>query len=905
MKIPRLALVLALFFLSAIIFARDIEVTVEDEDLAMPLEGATVVLRGGRQFICNEKGIAHVTLPDDRPVIISITYPGYETFKLSIPGADAAKSGQVEKFKAAMRLGGIMQGQELVLEASRPETSETRSGRSVAISDRELTRTAEIGIVEDVMNSVKLLPGVGYTGMFSAMPSIRGGDPGDLMAVLDGFYVERPYYWMGSISIFDPKMVSSARLSHGVFSARYGHTISGLLEITSKSPSSTETEIEAAIGTSATSLNLSVPLSGKGGILFMGKVTYWDTLIWAAQGLSHITENETLDAVNSVSTAPYIRSAAISMNYRFTPDFEWRLNAFFGSDGVGAEYKTDYTSNTDDNVEGVMEMKADYNNYQGFLITGFSASPTPKVALRFSGGIGVLETLTKDYVDNRITAAFNDDFLNLFSDINPLILHQLGLEKGNTYSAPNVNAEIDMENTIFNAQGRFDTDVDLGKGFIAAVGVQELYSLWMLREDVSLGFMEIQLFNKDGNNNLKNYDKLPSQIDYYINFLNSNNMNIPYLAIVIPQNYNSDVQNQGFTTSVYGLIEYKSPNQRFGTELGLRVDHLYFKGKNFEFQTMPALNPRFNVDFGILKNRGTIDSLTVTAGTGLFSSINPLLCFFDPGNFEIGDSVDDIEVKFNRAWTSVIGTKIDFAQKYSINIEGYYKYVYDRGYITADVLTLTPSFHFDGIGEVWGFDVQLQKMESRYWDGWISYTFTWAKYRDPSGGGAGLSMGSTNTVSDSWYYPSFHRFHNFNLVLNLKPLQWFNIAFRFGFASGQPRRKVSDEIVPYPVIYIDDEGNPKILQKYRRKSLAPEDQGIERSPWSFPLDIKFSFFPVNKNGRASMEIYAAGENMMSLFYSPPGRTTFNQYTGREDQGSSSGSFDLPIPMVSFGVKWRY
>jgi Outer membrane receptor proteins, mostly Fe transport len=906
MKIPRLALIFAFFFLPAIIFARDIELTVEDEDLAMPLEGATVVLRSGRKFICNEKGKALVTLPDDKPAIISITYPGYETFRLSIPGADAAKSGQIEKFTAAMRLGGIMQGQELVLEAARPETSETRSGRSVAISDRELTRTAEIGIVEDVMNSVKLLPGVGYTGMFSAMPSIRGGDPGDLMAVLDGFYVERPYYWMGSISIFDPKMVSSARLSHGVFSARYGHTISGLLEITSKSPSSTETEIEAAIGTSATSLNLSVPLSGKGGILFMGKVTYWDTLIWAAQGLSHVTENETLNAVNSISTAPYIRSAALSMNYRFTPDFEWRLNAFFGSDGVGADFKTDYTSNTDDSVEGVMEMKADYNNYQGFIITGFSASPAPKVALRFSGGIGILETITEDYVDNRITAAFNDDFLNLFSNVPQTIINRFGLVQGNKYSAPNVNAVIDMENTIFNAQSRFDADVDLGKGFIVAGGVQELYSLWMLREDISLGFTEIRLFDKDGNNNLKNYKgDLPQDIEYYYLFLNSNNMNIPYLAIVIPRNgYNSNVRNQGFTTSAYGLIEYKTPNQRFGTELGLRVDHLYFKGKNFEFQTMPALNPRFNIDFGIIKNRGVIESLTVTAGTGLFSSINPLFCFFDPGNFEIGDSVDDLEVKFNRAWTSVIGTKIDFAQKYSINIEGYYKHVYDRGYITVDMLDITPSFHFDGIGEVWGFDVQLQKLESRYWDGWISYTYTWAKYRDPSSGantGTGVVL-SNNNLGDIWYYPSFHRFHNFNLVLNIKPLLWFNIALRFGFASGQPRRKVDDKIYPYPVIILDENNNPAIIQKYRRSSWYDDN---ERTPWSFPLDIKFSFFPVNKNGRASMEIYAAGENMMSLFYSPPGRTTFNQYTGKEDQGGSSGSFDLPIPMVSFGVKWRY
>jgi hypothetical protein len=227
-----------------------------------------------------------------------------------------------------------MQGRELVIEAARPETNETKTGRSVAISEQELVRTAEIGIIEDVMSSIRLLPGVGYTGIFGAMPSIRGGDPGDLMASYDGFYLENPYYWMGGVSIFDPKMVSSERFSHGVFSSRYGHTISGLLEITSKQPSTTETEMELAVGSSAASLNLSLPLNGRGGILFMGKVTYWDTLIWTAQGLSRIIDNETLNMINAIKRSPYIRSAALSANYRISPDIDWRLNGFFGSDGV-------------------------------------------------------------------------------------------------------------------------------------------------------------------------------------------------------------------------------------------------------------------------------------------------------------------------------------------------------------------------------------------------------------------------------------------------------------------------------------------------------------------------------------------------------------------------------------------
>lgn len=70
------------------------------------------------------------------------------------------------------------------------EKTQVHTGRSVTIAERELARTAEIGLMEDIMSAVKLLPGVGYTSMFNAKPSIRGGDPGDLIAALDGFILK-------------------------------------------------------------------------------------------------------------------------------------------------------------------------------------------------------------------------------------------------------------------------------------------------------------------------------------------------------------------------------------------------------------------------------------------------------------------------------------------------------------------------------------------------------------------------------------------------------------------------------------------------------------------------------------------------------------------------------------------
>jgi hypothetical protein len=561
---------------------------------------------------------------------------------------------------------------------------------------------------------------------------------------------------------------------------------------------------------------------------------------------------------------------------------------------VGADYKTDYD---DEGIKGRMEMKADYDNYQGFLISGLTASPASKLALRFSGGAGFIETITKDMIDNNVTVKYNDSFwdkLDSYYASSSLPLPSSLFKKGPEYTAPNVNATVEMESTVFTAQARADADFELGKGFIAAAGVQELYSLWKQTGDIGLDFIEVNVRRLLENGNLGELAGVETYLKYF--------EPIPNAAIIRPMGYKLDVHNQGFTTSAYGLVEYKSPNKRIGAELGLRLDHLYFLGKNFDMQTDPALNPRFNIDFNILKNKGVFDSVDITLGTGLFSSVDKLMSFISP-NF--GDGAP--KVKFNRAWTSVIGFKTDIAESYSFNIEGYYKRVFDRTYLTADTVSssnITPSFNYDGVGNVYGFDLQLQKLESRYWDGWISYSFNWTRYNNPkSRDRRSGSQPNQESGSGFWFWPSFHRFHNCNIVMNIKPLQWFNIGIRFGFASGQPRNKISNEIYPYPALLVKDDGLT-IIQKYDRESWYDEN---ERTAWSLPFDIKFSFFLANrKGGRANTEIYLAAENLSTLFYNPPGNTTFNEYTGKEDEGGTGASgFNLPFPMISFGFKWRY
>jgi hypothetical protein len=71
------------------------------------------------------------------------------------------------------------------------------------------------------------------------------------------------------------------------------------------------------------------------------------------------------------------------------------------------------------------------------------------------------------------------------------------------------------------------------------------------------------------------------------------------------------------------------------------------------------------------------------------------------------------------------------------------------------------------------------------------------------------------------------------------------------------------------------------------------------------MDIKFSIFGGNKNGKTRYEIYFALENVLAFVYTSSGNTSYNQYTGEIDTGSNSASYEIPMPIPSFGFKISY
>jgi hypothetical protein len=181
----------------------------------------------------------------------------------------------------------------------------------------------------------------------------------------------------------------------------------------------------------------------------------------------------------------------------------------------------------------------------------------------------------------------------------------------------------------------------------------------------------------------------------------------------------------------------------------------------------------------------------------------------------------------------------------------------------------------------------LQKFNSRYWDGWISYSYINARYRDP---------GSTSyaTNNGGWYYPEFHRFHTLNIIVNYKPVKAVQLSTRFSLASGIP--------IPETVDIIPDRDIPGSPPPYERIQAYADNS---RAGLVIPLDIKLSLYTFNPRGKVQREIYFSFENLLSLAYQAKAQKGFDSNTGKETSSNGLASYDLPIPLVTFGIKWSY
>jgi outer membrane receptor protein involved in Fe transport len=264
--------------------------------------------------------------------------------------------------------------------------------------------------------------------------------------------------------------------------------------------------------------------------------------------------------------------------------------------------------------------------------------------------------------------------------------------------------------------------------------------------------------------------------------------------------------------------------------------------------------------------------------------MNNSIVYIDNDDF----TVDDFDLKQQRSWTSIAGLKAQFPWSWSVSVEAYFKYLTNvarTDFKYNEDMTRYARYYFDGEGRIWGVDLMLQKQSGRFWDGWLSYSFNVAQSRYPTETGE----------AGKWAYPGYHRFHNLNLVLNIKPVPPFNILVRAGLASGALKNFTvsSGASIPFPVFEVDTNG--KLVEIAERWVREKVETYRDRDGFALPLDVKFSWNGFNIKAKSLWELYVSIENMLWFVKT--------KKTGNESEPAISYSLPMPIPSVGFKWSW--
>ena len=839
-----LAILLALA--PALAFADELKVLVFDKELEIPLEGANISLKENSSASAqtDQNGEAVLVLPDNvSSGEIEASLPGYQK--------------SLEKFSAANKeirialsmSSGAIEGQALVVNRASPDGAEEKTGVSTVMSKEKMRVTASMGLMEDCMASVRTLPGVSYSGAWGTEPSIRGAEPRELSCLLDGMYTIFPWHWGGGISIFNPAMVESIKLSNGIFSAKYGRASSGILEATTIKPDYEKFHLNLGIATASADAFAQIPFGKKiGGMILGAHLTYLEPVLGLYKALGS-------DSLDMLKRPPYIRDFFLKANFTPKPELDISLIGFFGSDGL----EVDQTEK-----DGFLETNAkmDYDIYQA--LAGLNIKYLASDKLLFRGSLsynGMFEDLGMKISENG-RVYYNPDFVKKYHTRFPSVNY------GGFYTLKNLETEYDEKINSHLLSGRFDTELQASEKNRLSFGIDEFVSTNKITEFqnryVDIGEGDARLFKK--------------------------------------AKWQSDLSgNNLLSNAAYVSWNFGNENDLIQSELGLRFEHMviFNTADDFCLNLIPDVCPRASITITPFRDKGLLDKASFTIGSGLFTSVQRDIMLVTNGM-----GLENFDMHSNRAIFAVLGANAALTNGWNFKLESYYKYYLSRVY--SYTVTSAQSGYSDtqmlfkdnGKGHVFGIDAMIEKKAGKKWDGYLSYSFVYSRLKNPATVGANDYVTTmSNAPLDEWYYPSYHRFHTLNIVSNWHLGKGWTITVKGTLATGAPKQEVGQ--VSCYATKMDD---GTIVQRYSRSSFYSDTL---RTQISCPVDLRVSYQWTTKADKVKWEVYFALQDVFVNLYSPKGDKSFNQFTGEPSDTAESVDFSIGVPIPSLGIKVQF
>ena len=149
----------------------------------------------------------------------------------------------------------------------------------LSLSKKEIERFPLIG--NDVLRSGHIFPGV-IASDYSARFSVRGGEKDGVSVRLDGMELYNPYHLQdfgGAVSLVGLGLIQRSELLMGGFPAEYGQKMSGVFDITTKTPNTEKVSANFGVDLINATAMVEGPLTEKGGWMLSARRGYVELIL--------------------------------------------------------------------------------------------------------------------------------------------------------------------------------------------------------------------------------------------------------------------------------------------------------------------------------------------------------------------------------------------------------------------------------------------------------------------------------------------------------------------------------------------------------------------------------------------------------------------------------------------------
>jgi len=251
--------------------------TVLDKKSQKPLQGVNVIVEGIRRgAVTNHNGeftISKLIAGEYTLVFRHIGYALYSEKDIEITAGKTVtlKTIQLEEQAIPLREIVVTPGSYTIM-GSEPSPRQTLTSDDIKM----------MGWAEDITRAVQRIPGI-TSNDFQAKFNVRGGEGDEVLVLLDGMQVYKPFHQKdfggGLFSTVDIEAIESVDLLTGGFTADYGDRMSGVLNMKTKTPK--EDQRQTSLGFSLMNMRLfsmGAFHDNKGEWLFSARRGYLDII---------------------------------------------------------------------------------------------------------------------------------------------------------------------------------------------------------------------------------------------------------------------------------------------------------------------------------------------------------------------------------------------------------------------------------------------------------------------------------------------------------------------------------------------------------------------------------------------------------------------------------------------------